>query len=63
MLVRANVLGLVGSVPVNKLVEVESAVVVATVIVLLVMVPLLCDVGSAVVVIVVILQLSILLQL
>ncbi len=55
-LVRANVLGLVGLFPVNRLVEVESTGVVAAVIVLLVMVPLLCDVGSTAVVVVVFLQ-------
>ncbi len=63
MLVRGNVLGSVGLVPANRLVEGESAVVVAAVIVLLVMVPLQCDVGSPAVVVVVVLQLLILLWL
>ncbi len=43
ILVRANGLGLVGLVPDDRLGEGESAVGVAAVILLLVMVPLLCD--------------------
>ncbi len=63
MLVRADVLRLVGSALDGWLEEVKSAVAVAAVIVMLVMVLCLCDVGSLAVDIVVILQLSILLRL
>ncbi len=62
MLVRADVLSLVGLAQDDWLDEVESAVAVTAVIVMLVMMLHLCDVRSLAVDIVVILQLSILLR-
>ncbi len=62
MLVRADVLSLVGLAKDDWLDEVESAVAVTAVIVMLVMMLHLCDVRSLAVDIVVILQLSILLR-